>query len=274
MPYVTTRDGVSLYVKVWGEGRPVVLLHGWSLSSDFWDYQAVALADAGYRVIAPDRRGFGRSEQPSGGYDYDTFSDDVADVLAATGATENVTLVGYSMGSGEVARYLSRRGAGGVARAVLVSPVVPLLLKQDDNPHGYSPAEFEKQTAKLREDRPAFFQTYAKQLYGVGIVSHPVSSATLEWTWRMEMQAGLRALILAREAFGRTDFRDDMSAFTMPTLIVHGDKDSDAPIDATARAAAAAIPQARLIEYAGAYHGLPISHGPRLTDDLLTFLRD
>ena len=273
MPYVTSRDGTSLYVKIWGEGPPVVLLHGWSLSSDFWDGQAVALADAGYRVIAPDRRGFGRSEQPSGGYDYDTFSDDLADVLEATGATEGVTLVGYSMGSGEVARYLSRHRAGGVTRAALVSPVAPLLLKREDNPHGYSPTEFEAQTAKLREDRPNFFRTYAKQLYGQGVVSHPVSQAVLDWTWGMEMQAGLRSLLLAREAFGRTDFRGDMASFTMPTLIVHGDKDSDAPIDATARAAAAAIPQARLIEYAGAYHGLPITHGARLTDDLLVFLR-
>ncbi len=273
MPYVTARDGTSLYVKTWGEGQPVVLLHGWSLSSDFWEYQAVALAEAGYRVITPDRRGFGRSEQPSGGYDYDTFSDDLADVLEATDATSGVTLIGYSMGSGEVARYMSRHGGRGVARAALISPVAPLLLKQDDNPNGYDPAEFEKQTAKLREDRPAFFQTYAKQLYGVGVVSHPVSQAMLDWTWNMEMQAGLRSLLLAREAFGRTDFRRDMPAFTVPTLLVHGDKDSDAPIDATARAAAAAVPRAKLIEYSGAHHGLPITHAPRLTDDLLTFLR-
>ena len=273
MPHVSTRDGTSLYVKTWGEGAPVVLLHGWSLSSDFWEYQALALAEAGYRVITPDRRGHGRSDQPSGGYDYDTFADDVADVLAATGATQNVTLIGYSMGSGEVARYLSRHGAGGVARAALVSPVVPLLLQREDNPHGYSPTEFEAQTAKLREDRPNFFRTYAKQLYGQGVVSHQVSSAMLDWTWGIEMQAGLRSLLLAREAFGHTDFRADMASFTMPTLIVHGDKDSDAPIDATARAAAAAIAHARLIEYAGAYHGLPITHGPRLAEDLLVFLR-
>lgn len=273
MSYVTARDGTSLYVKIWGEGAPVVLLHGWSLSSDFWEYQALALAEAGYRVITPDRRGHGRSDQPSGGYDYNTFADDLADVLAATGASEGVTLVGYSMASGEVARYLSRHGASGVTRAALISPVAPLLLKQDDNPHGYNPTEFEAQTAKLREDRPNFFRTYAKQLYGQGVVSHPVSSAMLDWTWGIEMQAGLRSLLLAREAFGHTDFRGDMASFTTPTLIVHGDKDSDAPIDATARAAAAAIPQAQLIEYAGAYHGLPITHGPRLADDLLTFLR-
>ncbi len=177
------------------------------------------------------------------------------------------------MGSGEVARYLSRHAGRGIARAALISPVVPLLLRADDNPHGYNPAEFEKQTAKLREDRPAFFETYGKQLYGVGVVSHPVSQAMLDWTWTMEMQAGLRSLFLAREAFGRTDFRPDLPAFTMPTLIVHGDKDSDAPIDATARAAAAAIPHARLIEYAGAHHGLPITHAARLNKDLLAFVR-
>ena len=273
MPYVTTRDGTSLYVKTWGEGAPVLFHHGWSLSADYWDRHALALAEAGYRAIAFDRRGHGRSDQPWHGYDYDTFSDDVADILAATGATEGVTLVGYSMGSGEVARYLSRYGGRGVARVALVSPIVPLLLKAPDNPHGYSPAKFEAQTAELKSDRASFFRTYAGNLYGVGLLSHPVSEETVEWTWQIEMQAGLRPLLAAREAFGRTDFRDDLRAFAMPTLIVHGDKDSDAPIDATARAAEAAIPHARLIEYAGAYHGLPITHADRLRDDLLAFLR-
>lgn len=273
MPTIRTRDGTSLWVRDWGEGRPVVLTHGWSLSADFWERQTLGLARAGFRAIAYDRRGFGRSDQPAGGYDYDTFSDDLADVMAATGATDDVAIVGYSMGSGEIARYLSRHEGRGVTRAALVSPVVPRLLKADDNPHGYDPAKFEEQTAQMLADRPHFFRSYGKSLYGIGLLSHAVSAETLDWTWRMNMQAGLHPLLAAREAFGRTDFRPDLPAFRVPTLLVHGDADTDAPIEATARAAARGIAGARLIEYAGAAHGLPISHADRLTADLLQFLR-
>lgn len=271
MPIIETRDGTELYVKDWGDGRPVIFTHGWSLSADFWDHQALALAEAGYRVLAYDRRGFGRSDQPWDGYDYDTFADDLADVVEAAEIEEGAALVGYSMGSGEVARYMSRHGGKGVSQAVLVSPVVPVLLKADDNPHGFDPAEFDRLSAKLREDRPDFFRSYVKNLYGVGVISHPVSNAVLDWTWNMGMQAGFRSLLAAREAFGRTDFRPDLAAFDVPTLIVHGTGDTDAPIDATGRAAARGIAGARLIEYDGATHGLPITHKDRLTADLLAF---
>lgn len=272
MPTIQTRDGTDLYVKDWGEGRPVVLLHGWSLSADMWDYQAVALAQAGHRVIAYDRRGFGRSAQPWRGYHYDGFADDLADVLAAVGAGEGATLVGYSMGSGEVCRYMSRHEGRGVARAVLVSPVAPRLLRAPDNPSGYDPAKFDEQTRQLRADRPDFFRTYAKGLYGQGVLTHPVSQATVDWTWRVMLQAGLHPLLAAREAFGRTDFTADLSAFAIRTLVVHGTGDTDAPIDATGRAAARGIEGAGLLEYDGAPHGLPITHGDRLAADLLGFL--
>ena len=273
MPFIKTRDGTELYVKDWGQGRPVVLMHGWPLTADSWDVQALGLAEAGFRVIAYDRRGFGRSDQPSAGYDYDTFSDDLADVMAATGATDDCAIVGYSMGSGEIARYLSRHDGRGVTRAALVSPVVPRLLKTEDNPHGYDPAQFDKQTAQMLADRPHFFRSYVKSLYGVDLLSHAVSADTLDWTWRITMQGGLHPLVAAREAFGRTDFRPDLPAFRVPTLIVHGDADTDAPIEATARAAADGIRGARLIEYEGAPHGLPITHADRLSADLLAFLR-
>lgn len=273
MPTIQTRDGTNLWTRVWGEGRPVVLTHGWSFNADFWDHQALALARAGHRVIAYDRRGFGRSDQPTGGYDYDTFADDLADVMAATGATGDCAIVGYSMGSGEIARYMSRHGGRGVTRAALVSPVVPRLLKSADNPHGFDPADFDKQTAQMLADRPHFFRSYVKSLYGIGLLSHAVSSETLDWTWRMTMQGGLHPLLAAREAFGRTDFRPDLPAFRVPTLIVHGDADTDAPIEATGRAAALGIANTRLIEYADAPHGLPITHADRLSTDLLDFLR-
>jgi pimeloyl-ACP methyl ester carboxylesterase len=274
MPIIKTRDGTGLYVKDWGAGRPVVLIHGWSFSADFWDYQSLALAEAGCRAISYDRRGFGRSDQPWRGYDYDTFADDLADVMETMGLDGGVALVGYSMGSGEVARYMSRHNGRGVAQAVLVGPVVPMLLRAPDNPHGYDPGNFDKQSAKTRDDRAAFFRSYHKSMFGVGMISHPVSEATVDWTWRMAMQAGLHPLLAAREAFGRTDFRPDLPAFTVPTLVIHGTSDSDAPIDATGRAAAAGIAGARLIEYEDARHGLVITHKERLSQDLLAFLSD
>lgn len=272
MPMIETRDGTRLYVKDWGQGRPVVLLHGWSLNADLWDYQSWALANEGYRAIAYDRRGFGRSEQPWRGYDYDSFADDLADVMGALGADADATLVGFSMGSGEVARFMSRHAGHGVAKAVLVGSVVPLLLKADDNPHGYDPGTFDKKTAQLQEDRAQFFRSYYKNHFGVGVISHPVSEAVIDWTWGMGMQAGLHPLLAAREAFGRTDFRPDLPAFKVPTLVIHGTGDTDAPIEATGRAAARGIAGARLIEYDGAPHGLMVSHKERLTEDLLNFL--
>ena len=271
---IDTRDGTRLFAKTWGEGRPVVMTHGWSLSADWWDEQALALARAGFRVTTYDRRGFGRSDQPWQGYDYDTFADDLADVMAATGAREDVALVGYSMGSGEVARYMTRHGGQGVSQAALVSPVVPLLLKAPDNPEGFDPGKFDRMTKDLEEDRPGFFQTYVKSLYGVGVISHPVNQARLDWTWNMTQQAGLWPLLAARQAFGRTDFRADLPSFTVPTLVVHGTSDTDAPIEATGRAVARSVAGARLIEYDGATHGLPITHADRLAADLLAFLKE
>ena len=273
MPMINMRDGTRLYVKDWGKGRPVVLLHGWSLNADLWDHQTWTLAEAGYRAISYDRRGFGRSDQPWSGYDYDTFADDLAEVMSALGVEGGATLVGFSMGSGEVARYMSRHSGRGVAQAVLVGSVVPLLLKADDNPQGYDPVKFDQQTAQLKDDRADFFRTYYKNHFGVGVISHPVSQAVIDWAWRMGMQAGLHPLLAAREAFGRTDFRPDLPAFNVPTLVVHGTDDTDAPIDATGRAAAHAIADAELIEYHGAPHGLMITHKERFSEDVLNFLR-
>ena len=272
MTYVTTRDGTKLYMKDWGAGRPVVLLHGWPLSADSWDDQAMALADAGFRTIAYDRRGFGRSEQPWGGYDYDTLSDDLADVLAATGATE-ASLVGFSMAGGEVARYLSRHGGKGVSQAALISSVVPYMLKTDDNPDGVPPAQFALMTAGMKADRALFFSGFFKDFYGVGVLKHPVSDAQIENSVDVAMQAGLKPTLACAQAFGTTDFRPDLPAFTVPTLIVHGTADATVPIDATGRAAAKAIPHSHFIEYDGAPHGLFATEKDRLTADLLAFLR-
>lgn len=274
MPILKTRDGTALYIKDLGEGPPVILIHGWGFNADLWDYQSLALAEAGYRVISYDRRGFGRSDQPWRGYDYDTFADDLSDVVQGLRLDGDMTLVGYSMGSGEVARYMSRHGGRGVTRAVLVGAVVPLLLKSSSNPHGFDPVSFDRKTDELRTDRATFFRSYLRSTFGVGMISHPVSEDTIEWTWQMAMQAGLHSLLAAREAFGRTDFRADLSAFRVPTLVIHGTKDSDAPIDATGRASAAGIVGAQLTEYEDATHGIVITHKERLSKDMLDFMSE
>lgn len=272
MPTIKTRDGTDLYVKDWGSGRPVILIHGWPLSADSWDPQMLALADAGFRAIAYDRRGFGRSGQPWSGYDYDTLADDLADVMKECGAEEDATLVGFSMGGGEVARYMSRHQGRGVTGAALVSSVVPYMLKTGDNPDGVPQDQLEQIADGIKRDRPAFMATFLQQFFGVGWVSSPVSDERLDWAWRLTMQAGLRPTLACAQSFGHTDFRPDLAAFCVPTLIIHGTGDKTVPIDATGRAAARGIADAQLVEYDGEPHGLFATAGDRLTDDLLTFL--
>ena len=272
MQYVTTSDQTKLYVKDWGNGRPVILMSGWPLSSDGWDDQAMALADAGYRAISYDRRGFGRSSQPWSGYDYDTLADDLAAVIEQTGA-KDATLVGFSMGGGEVARYMSRHGGKSVAQAALVASVVPYMLKTSDNPHGTEKAVFDKMTSGMKDDRAAFFAGFFKDFFGVGLLAHPVSDALLGWATSQAMLASLKATLECAKSFATTDFRPDLAAFSVPTLIIHGTDDKTVPIDASGRAAAKGIASSTLIEYAGAPHGLFATDKDRLTQDLLNFLR-
>ena len=271
MSYVTTKDDVKLFVKDWGRGRPVIMLHGWPLSSDTFDDLAMAVASAGMRAIAYDRRGFGRSDQPWSGYDYDTLADDLAAVIEQTGAS-NATLVGFSMGGGEVARYMSRHGGRGVTQAVLIASIVPYMLHDASNPHGVAAAVFAAMQEGMREDRAAFWTTFFAQFYGVGYVAQPVSNEVLDWSRAIAMQASLKATLECATAFATTDFRADLAAFAVPTLVIHGTSDKTVPIDATGRPAAAGISGARLIEYDGAPHGLFASHKERLTADILPFL--
>ncbi|RXD07362.1 alpha/beta hydrolase [Sphingomonas sp. UV9] len=272
MPFIKTRDGTDLYVKDWGSGRPVVLLHGWPLNADSWDAQAMALAEAGFRAIAYDRRGFGRSGQPWSGYDYDTLTDDLADVMEATGVTDDATLVGFSMGGGEVARYMSRYDGKGVVAAGLIASVVPYMLKTDDNPNGVDAETLAGIGAGIEDDRPAFFKTFLQQFFGVGFITSPVSDEIVDWAWGLAMQAGLKPTLACADSFGHTDFRADLAAFRVPTLIVHGTSDKTVPIDATGRAAAKGIAGSQLVEYDGAPHGLTVTESKRFTNDLLTFL--
>ncbi|MBB4617730.1 alpha/beta fold hydrolase [Sphingomonas abaci] len=273
MPYIKTRDGTDLYVKDWGSGRPVILLHGWPLNADSWDAQAMALAEAGFRAIAYDRRGFGRSGQPWSGYDYDTLSDDLADVMKAAGADQDATIIGFSMGGGEVARYMSRHDGQGVVAAGLISSVVPYMLKTDDNPDGTPQSTFDQIADGIVKDRAKFFRhTFVPQFYGVGYITSPVSDDVVEYSTNLALMAGLKPTLACAQAFSHTDFRPDLPAFRVPTLIVHGTGDQTVPIDASARAAAAGIANSQLVEYDGAPHGLNVTESDRLTRDLLTFL--
>jgi non-heme chloroperoxidase len=272
MSYITTSDSNKLYVKEWGTGRPVILMHGWPLSADSWDDQALAIAEAGFRAIAYDRRGFGRSDQPWDGYNYDTLADDLAAVMEQTNS-QDATLVGFSMGGGEVARYLSRHKGKNVAQAALISAVVPYMLKTADNPNGVDQAIFDQMTAGMKEDRAHFFAGFFKDFFGVGVLSHPVSDEVLHWAQTVTLQAGLKPTLACAKAFATTDFRPDLKAFTVPTLIIHGTEDKTVPIDATGRVSAKAIPQAKFIEYDGAPHGIFATHKEQFTQDLLAFLR-
>ena len=272
MPTITTQDKTELYVKDWGTGRPVILMHGWPLSADSWDDQAAAIAEAGMRAIFYDRRGFGRSSQPWSGYDYDTLADDLATVIEQTGA-KDAALVGFSMGGGEVARYMSRHGGKGVVKAGLIASVVPFMLKTPDNPNGADADIFATMTKGMKEDRAKFFAGFFKDFYGVGLVSQPTSDEQLQTSWNVAMQAGLRPTLACAKAFATTDFRPDLPAFRCPTLIIHGTADKIVPIDAAGRAAAKGIAGSTLIEYDGAPHGLFATHKERFTRDLLAFLK-
>ena len=272
MSYIKTRDGTKLYVKDWGSGRPVILMHGWPLSSDSWDDQAMAIADAGFRAIAYDRRGFGRSGQPWTGYDYDTLANDLADVISETGA-KDASIVGFSMGGGEVARYMSRHAGKGIKQAGLISSVVPYMLKTGDNPNGTPQSVFDDMTKKMKADRANFFSGFFEDFYGTGMLAQPVSKEVLEWSRNVSLMAGLKSTLDCAKAFASTDFRSDLAAFNVPTLIIHGTDDKTVPIDAAGRAAAKGIRAATFIEYKGAPHGLFATHKERFTNDLLTFLR-
>ncbi|MVA56795.1 alpha/beta fold hydrolase [Agrobacterium vitis] len=271
MAFIEAKDGTQLHVKDMGKGRPVVLIHGWPLTGDMFEYQTLALLKAGFRVITYDRRGFGQSGHPADGYNYDTFADDLASVIDSLDV-QNVSLVGFSMGGGEIARYLSRHGASKVSKAVLVASVAPYLLKDASNPEGVDASVFEGMKEDIRKDRFAFLQSFAKTFYGVGLVTSPVSQGILDWSFILGVMASPKATIDCVDAFGKTDFRPDLAAFTIPTLVIHGTADKTVPIDPAGRAAAKGIAGAKLIEYEGEPHGLFATAPDRLNRDLIEFL--
>ena len=271
MPYLKAQDGTELFYEECGQGAPLVLIHGWPLSTRMWEYQMLALAERGIRCIAYDRRGFGRSDHPAKGYDYDTLADDLKSVMDALDL-QDVTLAGFSMGGGEVARYMSRHQGARVAKAVLISAVTPYLLKNSSNPGGVDSSVFEKMTLDLSVDRPQFLTEFSKMFFGVGMLSSPVSESMLSSTCEDAMRASPTATFACVKSFSETDFREDLKSFTVPTLIIHGDNDKTVPIDASGQEAARLMPHAQFEVYAGAPHGLFYTHKDRLNGDLARFV--
>ncbi len=279
MTWITTRDRTQIYVKDWGNGRPVILIHGYPLSADSFDLTAMKLADAGFRAISYDRRGVGRSSQPWTGYDWDTYSDDLADVMQATGATQDVTVIGYSMGGGEAARYMSRHSGKGVIKIGLYASVVPGMLQAPDNPAGHTPQDYEEIVAGIEKDAPAFFRhTFLPPFYGKGIKSavgaaYAASDDIVEAAVNTALMGSLRALTAMPHNFTFGDFKADIPAINVPTLILHGTEDKPAPIDATARRAHRMIPHSQLIEYVGHPHGFYATNSDQMIADTLAFVR-
>ncbi|MBV4554441.1 alpha/beta hydrolase [Pseudomonas sp. SWRI102] len=272
--YITTQDGVQLYYKDWGpkDGPVVTFSHGWPLNSDSWESQMLFLADQGYRVIAHDRRGHGRSSQPWEGNDMDHYADDLAAVINALDLND-VTLVGFSTGGGEITRYIGRHGTDRVKKAALISAVPPMMLKTEDYPGGLPIEVFDGLRKASLDNRSQLYRDIASgPFFGFNRAGANVSQGLIDSFWVQGMQAGHKNTYDSIAAFSATDFRADLAKFDVPTLIVHGDDDQIVPIDASAHAAAELVQNAELIVYPGAPHGLTDTHKDRLNQDLLDFL--
>ncbi|PRX19522.1 non-heme chloroperoxidase [Actinoplanes italicus] len=273
MPFVTTADGTDIFYKDWGSGRPVVLAHGWPLNSDSWEAQQLFLAGNGYRAIAHDRRGHGRSTQSWSGNEMDTYADDLAALLEQLDLRE-VTLVGFSTGGGEITRYIGRHGTSRVAQAVLVSAVPPLMVRRDDNPGGVPVEVFDGIRAGSAADRSQLYKDLADgPFFGNNRPGADVSQGIRDAFWLQSMAAGHRNAYESIAAFSATDFRDDLAAFDVPTLVIHGDDDQVVPFEVGGKASAALVKGAELIVYPGAPHGITDTHKEQLGNDLLAFLK-
>ena len=264
--FVAAKDGTALFVRDWGAGKPVLFLSGWALPSDFWGYQMLALARKGYRAVAYDRRGHGRSADPGRGYDHDTLADDLAAVIDGL-KLDDLTIVAHSMGGTEVARYFARHGGRGVSRVVLVGTVTPFLMKAADNPAGIDPASIAAGAALLTRDYPAWIAANTEPFF-----TPETSAAMIGWGQNMMMSTSLLAAAELAQANFATDFRPDVRRIRVPTLLIHGDRDASAPLAITAKATAALLPHAALSVYEGAPHGLPLTHVERLNAELQAFL--
>jgi non-heme chloroperoxidase len=269
---ITTKDDTEIYYKDWGKGPVVTFSHGWPLNSDAWDGQMFFLAQNGFRVVAHDRRGHGRSSQPFSGNDMDGYADDLAAVIEALDLKDAV-LVGHSTGGGEVVRYIARHGKERVAKAVLIAAVPPIMLKTPANPEGLPMEVFDNLRSGLTKDRSQFYKDLAIPFYGANRPGTKVSQGTLDQFWLWSMQAGLKNAYESIKAFSETDFTEDLKKIDVPTLVMHGDDDQIVPVKDSAVKSARLIRGAKEIYYPGAAHGLTATHQDQVNADLLAFLR-
>lgn len=272
MGTITTKDGTQIFYKDWGSGQPVVFSHGWPLNGDAWDEQLLFMASNGYRAIAHDRRGHGRSSQPWNGNEMDTYADDLA-ALIETLDLKDVILVGHSTGGGEVTRYLGRHGTSRVAKAVLVGAVPPIMLKTEAYPGGLPIEVFDGIRAGVSSDRSQFYKDLSESFFGANRPGSKVSPGLREAFWLWSMQVGLKGAFDCIKAFSETDFTEDLKKIDVPTLIIHGDDDQIVPIDNSAKLSAQLVKGATLKVYPGADHGLAFTHRDQFNSDLLTFIK-
>jgi len=272
MSTVTAKDGTEIYYKDWGQGPIVTFSHGWPLSSDAWDGQMLFLAQQGFRVVAHDRRGHGRSSQASSANDMDGYADDLAAVIEALDLKDAI-LVGHSTGGGEVARYLGRHGSKRAKKAVLIAAVPPLMLQTQANPEGLPMEVFDAIRAGVAGDRSQYYKDLAIAFYGANRSGTKVSQGTLDQFWLWSMQAGAKNAYESVKAFSETDFTEDLKKIDVPTLVMHGEDDQIVPVHDSARKSARLIRGAKEIYYPGAPHGLTATHQDQVNADLLAFLR-
>jgi non-heme chloroperoxidase len=272
MSTIAAKDGTTIYCKDWGTGPVVTFSHGWPLSSDAWDGQMLFLAQHGFRVVAHDRRGHGRSSQASSGNDMNGYADDLAAVIEAL-ELKDATLVGHSTGGGEVVRYIARHGSKRVARAVLIAAVPPIMLKTQANPEGLPMDVFDNLRTGIARDRSQFYKDLAIQFYGANRPGAKVSQGTLDQFWLWSMQAGLKNAYESIKAFSETDFTEDLKKIDVPTLVMHGEDDQIVPVKDSAKKSARLVKGAKEIYYPGAPHGLTATHQDQVNADLLAFLK-
>jgi non-heme chloroperoxidase len=269
---IVTKDGTEIYYKDWGKGPLVTFSHGWPLNADSWDGQMLFLVQNGFRVVAHDRRGHGRSSQTTSGNDMDGYAEDLATVIEALDL-KDATLVGHSTGGGEVARYIGSHGTKRVAKAVLIAAVPPIMLKSTTNPEGLPMEVFDGMRSGLTKDRSQFYKDFAISFYGANRQGAKVSQGILDQFWLWSMQAGLKNAYESIKAFSETDFTEDLKKFDVPTLIMHGEDDQIVPVKDAAKKSAKLIKGAKEIYYPGAPHGLTATHQDQLNADLLSFLK-